>query len=221
MYNMLLLSWMETKCMWYFIVTAPYVCIKPGTANNWDSTGGLISGHPNQTNITNIGAYHRQCVDQSSIFYSYKILNTMSREKPSLRRVTRNCRMTHISKLRGRQLRTRDVVMRDKNLFALLASLRGQNFTNKKTLYIKVFVVKMTGNNETTIPRWDQHEDYGSKPRGSGLIRPGLFEPTNVKHILNRCRTTSLKNSNVFFIETLVLGKDLVSLIPNTTIVPY
>lgn len=149
-------------------------------------------------NITKIGAYHKQCVDQSSIIYSYKIVHTMSRKRPSLRRVTWNCHVTHISKFRGRQLRTRSVVMREKNLFTLLASLRGQIFTNKKTLYTKVFAVKTAGENETTISRWDQNENYGSKPRKSGLIRPGLLEPTNVKHILNWCRTTSLKNSNIF-----------------------
>ena len=61
---------------------------------------------------------------QISELSSYK---TLCQERTLLKRITQNCWvMTQISKLR-----TRDILMRGKILFALLATLRGQIFKNK------------------------------------------------------------------------------------------
>ena len=88
--------------------------------------------------------------------------------------------MTHISKLR-----TRDVLTRGKILFALLARLQGANLQEQNTFYTEVFEVEMTAEKNTMVPREDQLENNGSRSRGSGLIRPGLFESISAKCILN------------------------------------
>jgi len=150
------------------------------------------------------GWHSHQKVDQGK--FQNSLVMTLCQERTLLKRITRNGWVTRISKLR-----TRDALTRGKILFALLASFRGQIFKNKIPFTPKCLRLKWLLRRTQWSHGRISLRTMGLGPEGVGSSGPGFLN-LSMQNVSLIGVGWPLKNSNIFFTETTVSGKDFVYL---------